>query len=179
MADGTKLYGSDENAPAVVKAANLETGVVAHGFFLRTGGVSEGIYASLNCGRGSGDARQRVEENRSRVAPKARSTFRRLATATFISTCPDTLRVSSGFAGSSTLTTLACARMKTNRFFSVTGAPVTTGSPITDAKFPQSWSDDVDNWAGNPRFLQVFAEQGASVSSLPRRRLRRQLDFKR
>ncbi|MGB7915297.1 MAG: polyphenol oxidase family protein, partial [Rhodomicrobium sp.] len=68
MADGTKLYGSDENAPAIVKAASLETGGVAHGFFLRTGGVSEGIYASLNCGRGSGDARERVEENRSRVA---------------------------------------------------------------------------------------------------------------
>ena len=68
MADGTKLHGSDENAPAIVKAASLETGRVAHGFFLRTGGVSEGIYASLNCGRGSGDARERVEENRSRVA---------------------------------------------------------------------------------------------------------------
>ena len=72
MADRTKLGGSDEieggNAPAILKAASLETGGVAHGFFLRTGGVSEGIYASLNCGRGSGDARQRVEENRSRVA---------------------------------------------------------------------------------------------------------------
>ena len=43
-------------------------GGVAHGFFLRSGGVSEGIYASLNCGRGSGDARERVEENRSRAA---------------------------------------------------------------------------------------------------------------
>ena len=61
MADGTKLYGSDENVPAVVKAANLETGGVAHGFFLRTGGVSEGIYASLNCGRGSGDAVMRSQ----------------------------------------------------------------------------------------------------------------------
>lgn len=72
MADGTKLGGPDEiegrNAPAALKAASLETGGVAHGFFLRTGGVSNGIYASLNCGRGSGDARERVEENRSRVA---------------------------------------------------------------------------------------------------------------
>jgi YfiH family protein len=72
MADGMKLGGSDQiesrNAPAIVKAASLEAGSVAHGFFLRTGGVSEGIYASLNCGRGSRDARERVEENRSRVA---------------------------------------------------------------------------------------------------------------
>ena len=38
--------------------------------FLRTGGVSEGIYASLNCGRGSGDEKDRVEENRARVAAR-------------------------------------------------------------------------------------------------------------
>jgi len=72
MADGTKLGGSDEidvrNAPATVKAASLESGGIAHGFFLRSGGVSEGIYASLNCGRGSRDARARVEENRGRAA---------------------------------------------------------------------------------------------------------------
>jgi YfiH family protein len=73
MADGTEPGGShdeieDRKAPAPLKAASLELGGVAHGFFLRTGGVSEGIYASLNCGRGSGDARDRVEENRSRAA---------------------------------------------------------------------------------------------------------------
>lgn len=51
-----------------LKAWCLETGGIAHGFFLRTGGVSEGLYASLNCGRGSGDDRASVEENRSRVA---------------------------------------------------------------------------------------------------------------
>ena len=54
--------------PGVIKAPCLEGGAVEHGFFLRTGGVSEGLYASLNCGRGSGDERARVEENRSRVA---------------------------------------------------------------------------------------------------------------
>ena len=72
MADGTKLGGSheieDRKAPVPLRAASLEKGGIAHGFFLRTGGVSEGIYASLNCGRGSGDARERVEENRSRAA---------------------------------------------------------------------------------------------------------------
>ena len=28
---------------------------VRHGFFTRQGGVSSGVYASLNCGPGSGD----------------------------------------------------------------------------------------------------------------------------
>lgn len=41
---------------------------VRHGFFTREGGVSEGIYAALNCGIGSKDDRERVRENRWRVA---------------------------------------------------------------------------------------------------------------
>ncbi|HEX4111100.1 MAG TPA: peptidoglycan editing factor PgeF [Stellaceae bacterium] len=41
---------------------------VAHGFFTREGGVSTGIYASLNCGIGSGDEPDAVAENRARVA---------------------------------------------------------------------------------------------------------------
>lgn len=41
---------------------------IRHGFFTRVGGVSEGIYASLNCGHGSNDAREAVSENRRRVA---------------------------------------------------------------------------------------------------------------
>ena len=41
---------------------------VAHGFFTRRGGVSEGIYDSLNCGPGSRDDRAAVTENRRRVA---------------------------------------------------------------------------------------------------------------
>jgi YfiH family protein len=40
---------------------------VAHGFFTRLGGVSDGIYASLNCGPGSRDAAESVTENRARV----------------------------------------------------------------------------------------------------------------
>ncbi|WP_072385626.1 peptidoglycan editing factor PgeF [Hyphomicrobium sp. CS1BSMeth3] len=43
-------------------------GRIAHGFFGRQGGVSEGIYAALNCGLGSKDARDMVGENRRRVA---------------------------------------------------------------------------------------------------------------
>jgi polyphenol oxidase len=41
---------------------------VAHGFFTREGGVSGGIYGSLNCGAGSKDHRPHVIENRARVA---------------------------------------------------------------------------------------------------------------
>jgi YfiH family protein len=41
---------------------------IRHGFFGRRGGVSTGIYGSLNCGPGSRDAPEAVCENRSRVA---------------------------------------------------------------------------------------------------------------
>ncbi len=40
---------------------------VRHGFFTRQGGVSEGLYASLNCGPGSGDDPKRVAANRARA----------------------------------------------------------------------------------------------------------------
>jgi YfiH family protein len=43
-------------------------GGVRHGFFTRQGGVSGGIYASLNCGPGSRDASENVAQNRARVA---------------------------------------------------------------------------------------------------------------
>ncbi|MFO1186738.1 MAG: laccase domain-containing protein [Alphaproteobacteria bacterium] len=38
-----------------------------HGFFGREGGASSGIYASLNCGLGSGDVRENALENRRRA----------------------------------------------------------------------------------------------------------------
>lgn len=41
---------------------------VIHGFFGRRGGVSAGIYGSLNCGLGTGDHPEAVTENRTRVA---------------------------------------------------------------------------------------------------------------
>ena len=43
---------------------------IEHGFFTREGGVSEGIYTTLNCGRGSNDDPAAVSENRRRVAYK-------------------------------------------------------------------------------------------------------------
>jgi hypothetical protein len=41
---------------------------IRHAFFTREGGVSDGIYASLNGGLGSKDAPDKVQENRSRMA---------------------------------------------------------------------------------------------------------------
>lgn len=41
---------------------------ITHGFFTRQGGVSEGQFASLNCGWKSGDDVHRVAENRGRIA---------------------------------------------------------------------------------------------------------------
>ncbi|SCZ09121.1 peptidoglycan editing factor PgeF [Microvirga guangxiensis] len=41
---------------------------IRHAFFTRQGGVSEGIYASLNGGIGSSDETERVKENRRRMA---------------------------------------------------------------------------------------------------------------
>lgn len=49
-------------------ATPLESDRVAHAFFTREGGVSEGIYAGLNCGQGSRDVKEHVAENRRRVA---------------------------------------------------------------------------------------------------------------
>jgi YfiH family protein len=52
----------------VLRSALLERSGVAHGFNLRTGGVSEGPFASLNLGRSVGDQPERVAENLRRFA---------------------------------------------------------------------------------------------------------------
>jgi YfiH family protein len=58
---------------AVIQAQPLtELAGIRHGFFGRKGGVSEGLYASLNCGFGSGDDPALVAENRNRAAVAAR-----------------------------------------------------------------------------------------------------------
>ena len=43
---------------------------LSHAFFTREGGVSEGLYASLNCGLGSGDRPDRVARNRQRATKR-------------------------------------------------------------------------------------------------------------
>lgn len=45
-----------------------DKGVIRHAFFTRRGGVSDGIYTSLNVGLGSKDDKLAVQENRRRVA---------------------------------------------------------------------------------------------------------------
>jgi purine-nucleoside/S-methyl-5'-thioadenosine phosphorylase / adenosine deaminase len=46
----------------------LDSDGIRHAFFTREGGVSEGLFASLNCGLGSGDEEAKVLENRRRAA---------------------------------------------------------------------------------------------------------------
>ena len=43
---------------------------ISHGFFDRMGGVSSGIYKSLNCGTGSNDKKYNVKKNLNIVKKK-------------------------------------------------------------------------------------------------------------
>lgn len=52
----------------VLSSALLKLGSIKHGFFTREGGNSSGIYASLNCGRGSNDDPKAVEKNRQDIS---------------------------------------------------------------------------------------------------------------
>lgn len=54
----------------MIEAEALMADGLRHGFFTRRGGVSDGLYDSLNIGLGSQDDRARVLENRARVAEK-------------------------------------------------------------------------------------------------------------
>lgn len=51
-----------------LRAQSLLSPGLAHGFFTRDGGVSQGVYASLNGGIGSRDDPGAVQENRARMA---------------------------------------------------------------------------------------------------------------
>ena len=55
-------------SPPVVVCSSLLP--VPHGFTTREGGVSEGVYASLNLGFAVGDVREHVEENHRRLAAR-------------------------------------------------------------------------------------------------------------
>ena len=52
----------------MIQAPSLSSPNIRHAFFTRAGGVSEGIYESLNGGIGSNDAPENVRENRARMA---------------------------------------------------------------------------------------------------------------
>lgn len=66
----------------MLQAKNLSTVAgIRHAFFTREGGVSEGVYASLNAGVGSADDPAKVAENRARMAKAVGVTPERLLTA--------------------------------------------------------------------------------------------------
>ena len=59
---------SHSNGPTAYLHHQDISALARHGFFGRRGGVSEGLYDSLNCGYGSDDSPDRITTNRSRVA---------------------------------------------------------------------------------------------------------------
>jgi YfiH family protein len=66
-------------AAQFLTAESLRIPGVAHGFFTRLGGVSQGVYASLNGGVGSRDTPEAVTENRARIAAGLGAAPERLA----------------------------------------------------------------------------------------------------
>jgi YfiH family protein len=71
VAAGTDLSARGQGAHdmGMLQAASLSAlDGIRHAFFTRDGGVSGGVYASLNGGPGSGDAPDHVAENRARMA---------------------------------------------------------------------------------------------------------------
>ena len=66
-------------APKFLRSKFLEP--LPHGFFTRLGGVSEGAFATLNCGERSIDLTEHVAENRRRVAASLMLPADRLVTA--------------------------------------------------------------------------------------------------
>jgi len=70
----------DEAEPVITSDALGADPGIRHAFFTRLGGVSEGLFGSLNCGFGSGDAPQRVAANREIAMARLGLTADRLVT---------------------------------------------------------------------------------------------------
>lgn len=64
----TRPMTQDFAALNPVQHTALAVSGVRHGWFTRAGGVSTGVYASLNAGPGSSDASEAVAANRARIA---------------------------------------------------------------------------------------------------------------
>lgn len=91
----------DTMKPDPVRAPTLEAmqaDGIRHGYFTRTGGVSEGIYRGLNTGTGSRDEPGKVSENRRRVAAWMHVQPANLLTAYQVHS-PDALVVTAPFEG--------------------------------------------------------------------------------
>jgi YfiH family protein len=84
-------------APAPLTASLFEEAGLAHGFFTREGGVSSGVYATLNGGVGSNDDASAVAENRRRMAVRLQIEAHNLLVPYQIHS-PDTLIVRQAFA---------------------------------------------------------------------------------
>jgi purine-nucleoside/S-methyl-5'-thioadenosine phosphorylase / adenosine deaminase len=66
----------------MIEASELKSAKsVRHGFFTRQGGHSAGLFASLNCGFGSGDDKPTVARNRAEIGERLGVDGRRLITA--------------------------------------------------------------------------------------------------
>ncbi|WP_422365205.1 peptidoglycan editing factor PgeF [Pelagibius sp.] len=78
-------------------AAMNDAPLVRHAFFSRNGGVSEGLFTSLNCGYGSGDDKAHVTENRRRAMENIDLEGERLVTAYQVHS-PDVVEVSEPWA---------------------------------------------------------------------------------
>lgn len=85
---------------SIIKDKNLDAvhDSIVHGFFGRQGGVSEGLYESLNCAPGSSDAPEAVQHNRALVA-KALSVTPENITSVWQVHSPDCLIVTHPFEG--------------------------------------------------------------------------------
>lgn len=90
----------DDALPSPLQSALLTSASpsIAHGFFTREGGVSEGVYEGLNVGLGSKDDRAHVEENRSRIAAWFGQPVAKLATVHQIHS-PDVVTVGHDYDG--------------------------------------------------------------------------------
>jgi YfiH family protein len=84
-------------APAPLTASLFEEAGLAHGFFTREGGVSSGVYATLNGGVGSNDDASAVAENRRRMAVRLQIEAQNLLVPYQIHS-PDALIVRQAFA---------------------------------------------------------------------------------
>jgi YfiH family protein len=69
----TKILNPQVSKPLFYEDASFAAAVpgLFHGFFTRRGGVSAGVYTTLNCGPGSNDAAGLVQRNRAIVAQTA------------------------------------------------------------------------------------------------------------
>lgn len=91
----------DAASPAPIESALLNEaagGTIRHGYFTRAGGVSEGLYRGLNVGLGSNDERDKVLENRRRVAAWFDLPVERLATVHQVHS-PDVVTIDADYDG--------------------------------------------------------------------------------